>query len=106
MTGTTKYKATFKDLVAAVKLSCEGMKRGKLVTHLLRLRVDDIACFCYPETSEYGQWGNLRTLPKVIVEILRHNIVPTIGWDDSSLECPSMETVNAVLSGELINLLD
>ena len=56
MTGTTKYKATFKDLVAAVKLSYEGMKRGKLVTHLPRLRADEVACFRYPETSEYGQW--------------------------------------------------
>ena len=105
MTGTTKYKATFKDLVAAVKLSCEGMKRGKLVTHLPRLRADEIACFRYAETSEYGRWGNLRRLPKVILEILRHTIVPIVEWDDSALECPSMETVNTVLSSELINLL-
>ena len=105
MTGTTKYKSTFKDLAAAVKLSYEGMKRGKLVTHLPRLRADEIACFRYPETSEYGQWGNLRRLPKVILEILSRTIVPTIGWDDSALEWPSMEIVNVVMSGEPINLL-
>ena len=45
MTGTTKYKATLKDLATTVKLSYEGMKRGKLVTHLPRLRADEIACF-------------------------------------------------------------
>ena len=106
MTGTTKYKDTFKDLAATVKLSYEGMKRGKLVTHLPRLRADEIACFRYPETSEYGQWGNLRRLHKVILEILSHTIVPTIGWDDRALEWPSVEIVNTMLSGELINMLD
>jgi hypothetical protein len=48
----------------------------------------------------------LRRFPKVILEILRHTIVPTVEWDDSALKWPSMEIVNAVLSGELINLLD
>ena len=85
MTGTTKYKSTFKDLAAAVKLSYEGMKRGKLVTHLPRLRADEIACFRYAETSEYGRWGNLRRLPKVILEILRHSIMPMVGWDDHAM---------------------
>ena len=32
MTGTTKCKATFRNLAAAVKLSYGGMKQGKLVT--------------------------------------------------------------------------
>ena len=106
MTGTTKCKATFRDLAATAKLSYEGMKRGKLVTHLPRLRADEIACFRYPKMSEYGRRGNLRRLPKVILEILSHTIVPTIEWDDSALKWPSMEIVNAVLSSEPINLLD
>ena len=88
-----------------MKLSYRGMKRGKLVTQLTRLQADETACFRYPKTSEYGRRGNLRRLPKVILEILRHTIVPTIGWDDSALEWPSMEIVNVVMSGEPINLL-
>ena len=55
MTGTTKYKASFRNLAAAVKLSYQGMKRGKLVTQLPRLRADVVACIRYLETSEYGQ---------------------------------------------------
>ena len=106
MFGTTKCKATFRELAATVMLRYEGMKRGKLVTQLPRLRADEVACFCYPKTSEYGRWGNLRRLPKVILEILRHTIVPTIGWDDSTLKWPSTKIVNVVLSGEPINLLD
>ena len=100
MIGTSKFKTTFKDLAAAVQLSYHGMKRGKLVSHLPKLRADEVACFRYPETTEYGPQGNLRRLPKVILEILRHTIVPTIGWDDHAMEWPSMEIVNAVLSGE------
>lgn len=69
-------------------------------------RVDEVACFCYTDTFEYGRWGNLRRLPKVILEVLRHTIVPTVWWDDSALMWPSMEIVNVVLSGEPINLLD
>ena len=42
----------------------------------------------------------------MLLEILRHTVGPTIGWDDSALKWPSMEIVNAVLSGEPINLLD
>ena len=49
---------------------------------------------------------NLRRLPKVILEILRHTIVPTIGWDDSAVKWPSMDIVNVVLSRKPINLLD
>ena len=106
MTRTSKFKATFKDLAAMVQLSYHGMKRGKLVSHLPKLRADEVACFRYPETTEYGPQGNLRRLPKVIHDILRHTIVPTVGWDDRAMEWPSMEIVNAVLSGKLLNMLD
>jgi hypothetical protein len=106
MTGTTRYKATFKDLAAVVKLSYEGMRWGRLVIHLPRLRAYVIACFRHPEMPEYGRRGILRRLPKVILQILRHTIVPTVEWDDSALKWPSKEIVNAVLSIEPINLLD
>ena len=76
------------------------MKRGKLVSHLPKLRANEVAWCRYLETTEYGPLGNLRRLPKVILEILRHTIVPTVGWDDHAMEWPSMEIVNAVLSGE------
>ena len=54
MIGTSKFKATFKNLVAMVQLSYHGIKWGKLVSHLPKLRADDVACFRYPETTEYG----------------------------------------------------
>ena len=82
------------------------MKRGKLVSHLPKLRANEVACFHYLETIEYGPQGNLRRLPKVILEILRHTIVPMVGWDDHAMERPSMEIVNVVLSGEPLNMLD
>jgi len=106
MTGTSKFKATFKDLATVVQLSYHGMKRGKLVSHLPKLRADEVACFRYSKTTEYGPQGNLRRLPKVILEILRHTIVPMVGWDDHAMECPSMEIVNAMLSSEPLNMLD
>ena len=106
MTGTSKFKATFKYLAAMVQLSYHGMKQGKLVSHLLKLRADEVACFRYLDTTEYGPEGNLSRLPKVILEILRHTIVPTIGWDDHAMEWPSMEIVNVVLFGNPLNMLD
>ena len=54
MIGTSKFKTTFKDLAAAVQLSYHGMKQGKLVSHLPKLRADEAACFRYLETTEYG----------------------------------------------------
>jgi hypothetical protein len=106
MIGTSRFKATFKDLAAAVQLSYHGMKRGKLVSHLLKLRADEVDYFHYPKMTEYGPQGNLWRLPKVILEILRHTIVPTIGWYDRALEWLSMEIVNVVLSGDPLNMLD
>jgi len=106
MTGTSKFKATFKDLAAMVQLSYHGMKWGKLVSCLPKLRANEVDCFRYPETTEYGPWGNLRRLPKVLLEILRHTIVPTIGWDDHAMEWPSTKIVHVVLSSKPINMLD
>ena len=106
MTETSRFKATFKDLVAMVQLSYHGMKQGKLVSHLPKLRADEVACFRYLDTTEYGPEGNLSRLPKVILEILRHTNVPTVGWDDRAMEWPSMEIVYAMLCGELLNMLD
>ena len=91
MTGTSKFKATFKYLAAMVQLSYHGMKQGKLASHLPKLRADEVACFRYPKTTEYGPQGNLRRLPKVILEILRHTFVSIVGWDDHTMEWPSME---------------
>lgn len=82
------------------------MKRGKLVSLLPRLRADEINCFRYLETSEYGPQGNLRRLPKVTLEVLRHTIAPFVSWCVCEVEWPSMEIVNVVLSGDRINLLD
>ena len=42
----------------------------------------------------------------MILKIMRHTIVPTVEWDDSALKWPSMEIVNAVLSGNPLNMLD
>ena len=47
MTGTHRFKARFKDLVAAMKLSYHGMKRGKLVVDLLVLGMNEVFGFRY-----------------------------------------------------------
>lgn len=54
MTGTHRFKAKFKDFVAAVKLSYQGMKRCKLVVDLPVLGTDEVSGFHYHETSAYG----------------------------------------------------
>ena len=42
MTGIRNFKATFKDLAAAVGLNYHEMKRGKLVVDLPRLQSGDV----------------------------------------------------------------
>ena len=42
----------------------------------------------------------------MILEILRHTIVPRVGWDVHAMEWPSMEVVNVVLSSEPLKMLD
>ena len=105
MTGTRRFKATFKDLAAAVKLSYHGMKQGKLAIDLPVLRIE-VSGFRYQETSVYGPQGGLRRLPKVPFEIMRRTVVPSAGGDDYAIGWPYFEIINAVLSGDPINLLD
>ena len=62
--------------------------------------------FCYQETSVYGPQGGLRRLPKVPFEIMRRTVVPSAGGDDYAIGWPYFEIINAVLSGDPINLLD
>jgi len=106
MTGIRKFKATFKDLAAAVGLNYHEMKRGKLVVHLPRLQSGDVQGFHYPETSVYGPQGGLRRIPKLIYEILRRTIVPSAGGNDNAIGWPFYEIITAVMSGEKLNLLD
>jgi len=106
MIGTCRFTATFKDLAAAVELSYHAMKRGKLVTDLLVLRINEISSFCYQETSTYGSQGCLRMLPKVILKVLRHIMIPSLGGDGDTMGWPFFEIVTVVLSRDLINLLD
>lgn len=47
MTGISKFKATFKDLAAAVGLNYREMKWGKLVVDLLKLQAGDVRGFHY-----------------------------------------------------------
>jgi hypothetical protein len=85
MNGTRRFKATFKDLAVAVKLSYCAMKRGKLVVDLSVLGTNEVSGFLYQETSTYGPQGGLRRLPKVIFEVLRHTVVPSVGGDDNTV---------------------
>jgi hypothetical protein len=85
MTGTHRFKATFRDLVATVKLSYYAMKRGKLVIDLLVLGTYEVSGFHYQETSTYGPLGGLRRLPKVIFKILRHSMIPSVEGDDDAM---------------------
>jgi hypothetical protein len=47
MNGTRRFKATFKDLAVAVKLSYCAMKRGKLVVDLSVLGTNEVSGFLY-----------------------------------------------------------
>ena len=106
MTGTCRFKARFKDLVAMVKLSYHGMKQGKLVVDLPVLGTNEVFGFRYQEISAYGPQGGLRKLQKLIFDILRCTMVPSVGGDDNAVGWPFFEIINVVLSGELINWLD
>ncbi|KAG0542208.1 hypothetical protein BDA96_02G083600 [Sorghum bicolor] len=106
MTGTRKFKATFKDLAAAVGLNYQEMKQGKLVVDFPRLQSGDVQGFYYQDTSVYGPQGGLRRIPKLIYEILRRTIVPSAGANDKAIGWPFYEMITAVMSGEKFNLLD
>ena len=106
MTRTCRFTTTFKDLAAAVELSYHAMKRGKLVTDLPVLRTNEISSFRYQETSTYGSQGGLRRLPKVIFEVLRRTMIPSLGGDGDTVGWPFFKIVTAVLSRDPINLLD
>ena len=98
MASTHRFKAAFRDLAATMKLSYHAMKRDKLVTELPVLGTDEVSGFRYRETSAYGPHGGLRRLPKVIFEILRCTVFPSIGGDEDAVGWPFFEIVNAVLS--------
>lgn len=106
MTGTRKFKATFKVLAEAIGLSYRDIKRGTLVSELPRLQPGDVRGFHYQQPSMYGAQNDLRRIPRVIYEILRHTIMPSRGGNENALPWPYYEIVNAVLSGVRINLLD
>ena len=106
MAGTHRFKATFRDLAATMKLSYHAMKRGKLVTDLPVLRTNEISGFRYQETPTYGSQGGLRMLPKVILEVLRCTVIPSLGGDGDTVGWPFFEIVTVVLSRDPINLLD
>ena len=82
------------------------MKRGKLITDLLVLRTNEISGFHYEETSAYGPHGGLRRLPKVIFEVLRHTVIPSLGGDGDTVGWPFFKIFTSVLSRDQINLLD
>lgn len=106
MASTHRFKATFRDIAATMKLSNHAMKRDKLVTELLVLGTDEVSSFYYRETSAYGPHRGLRRLPKVIFEILRCTVFPSIGGDEDAVGWPFFAIVNTMLSGDPINLLD
>ena len=106
MTGTCRFIATFEDLATTMELSYHSMKRGKLVTDLPMLRTNEIFGFRFQETSAYGPQGGLRRLPKVIFEVLRRTMIPSLGGDGDTVGWPFFKIVTAVLSRDPINLLD
>lgn len=58
----------------------------------------------YLEAFDFGPPGGLRRLPRVMLEVLRHTIVPSIG--QGAIEWPTLEIINALLNHHSINLLD
>jgi hypothetical protein len=100
MTSIHKFKATFKDLAAAMGLSYHDMKRGKLVVDLPRLQASDVSGFYYQETSIYGPQGGLCRIPKVMYEILRRTIVLSAVGNDNAIGWPFFEIIMAMMSGE------
>ena len=77
-----------------------------MLSDLSVLRTEEVSRFRYQETSVYGPQGGLRRLSKITFEILRCMVVPSAGGDDNAIGWPFFEIINAVLSGDPINLLD
>jgi hypothetical protein len=55
MTGTCRFKATFRDLAAVVGLDYRRMKRGKLVASLPMLLAGEMLELYYQEASVFIQ---------------------------------------------------
>ena len=54
----------------------------------------------------YGTKGGMRRIPKVLHEILRHTIMPSVVVEGGDIGWPSLEVIYVVLSGDDLNLLD
>ena len=106
MMGTRRVEATYKDLAAAVRLDYHKMKRGKLIVELPMLLVGEMPELYYQEDSIFGPKGGMRRTPKVLHEILRHTIMPSIVVEDGAVGWPSLEVIWAILAGDEFNLLD
>ena len=106
MMGTCRFEATFRDLAAAVGLYYDGMKRGKLVASLPMLLVGEMPKLFHQEASVFGPKGGMRRIPKVLHEILRHTIMPSVVVEGGDIGWPSLEVIYVVLSGDDLNLLD
>ena len=61
------------------------MQRGKLVASLPMLLAGEMPELHYQEDSMYGQKGGMRRIPKVLHEILRHTIVPSVVAEDGAI---------------------
>ena len=48
----------------------------------------------------------MRRIPKVLHEILRHTIMPSVVVEGGDIGWPSLEVIYVVLSGDDLNLLD
>lgn len=104
MTGTTECRANFRDLAVAEKLNYNDMKQGTKIVDLPVLSAEEKVGYHYPEASDFGPSGGLRRLPRVMLEVLRHTVVPSIG--QGAIEWPTLEIINALLNRRSINLLD
>ena len=48
----------------------------------------------------------MRRIPKVLHEILRHTIMPSIIVEESAIGWPFLEVIYAMMSSDELNLLD
>lgn len=77
-----------------------------MVSELLRLQPEDTWGFHYQQLSNYDPQNDLRRIPKVMYEILRHTLVPSRGGNESALPWPYYKFIYVVLCAVKINLLD
>jgi len=62
------------------------------------LLASEMPKFYYQEDSIFGPKGGMRTILKVLHEILRRTIIPSAVVEDGAIGWPSLEVICAILA--------